>query len=238
MTSEDFLTEILAGPDDDVPRLIFADWLEERSDPRGEFIRVQCELATLSKPPRPWRGMYQIEPSPHTEPEKTVRSLEKLPHYRRLLARQLSLLLTHCADWVQPLGSKVTGVIFRRGFVEGCSTEAITFAERAADWYRVTPIRQLHIKHIYEHLALLLESRFLRHVDTLEFEPSGRRIFDHEAMLIAGCPNVVNLRRLHLGEANQVTQRGVRALLESPYLKNLKTLRGGGVLSEPQGLGF
>ena len=30
-----FYEEILAHPDDDFSRLIFADWLEERGDPRG-----------------------------------------------------------------------------------------------------------------------------------------------------------------------------------------------------------
>ncbi|MEZ6127007.1 MAG: TIGR02996 domain-containing protein [Planctomycetaceae bacterium] len=29
-----FLKEILAAPDDDAPRLIFADWLEEQGDAR------------------------------------------------------------------------------------------------------------------------------------------------------------------------------------------------------------
>ena len=42
ITPEEFIQEILANQDDDTPRLIFADWLEERGDPRGEFIRVQC----------------------------------------------------------------------------------------------------------------------------------------------------------------------------------------------------
>lgn len=37
-----FLAEIKASPDLDEPRLIFADWLEERGDPLGEFIRLQC----------------------------------------------------------------------------------------------------------------------------------------------------------------------------------------------------
>jgi uncharacterized protein (TIGR02996 family) len=41
------LAAIRDDPDDDAPRLIFADWLEEHDDPRGEFIRVQCELARL-----------------------------------------------------------------------------------------------------------------------------------------------------------------------------------------------
>lgn len=48
MTTPDhasFLAEIAARPHDDAPRLMFADWLEERGEgERAEFIRVQCEL--------------------------------------------------------------------------------------------------------------------------------------------------------------------------------------------------
>ncbi len=36
-----FLEVIAADLDDDAPRLVFADWLEEHGDPCGEFIRVQ-----------------------------------------------------------------------------------------------------------------------------------------------------------------------------------------------------
>ena len=33
-------------PDDDAPRLVYADWLEEHGDPdRGRFIRIQCHIA-------------------------------------------------------------------------------------------------------------------------------------------------------------------------------------------------
>jgi uncharacterized protein (TIGR02996 family) len=35
-----FLEAIAAEPDDDGLRLIYADWLEERGDPRGELVRV------------------------------------------------------------------------------------------------------------------------------------------------------------------------------------------------------
>jgi uncharacterized protein (TIGR02996 family) len=42
-----FLQAVLAEPDDDAPRLIFADWLEERGDPRGAFIRLQCALERI-----------------------------------------------------------------------------------------------------------------------------------------------------------------------------------------------
>jgi uncharacterized protein (TIGR02996 family) len=42
-----FLRDIKDHPDDDTPRLVLADWLEEHGDPRGEFVRVQCQLARL-----------------------------------------------------------------------------------------------------------------------------------------------------------------------------------------------
>src|SRR6185436_17673072 len=35
------LQAVLAAPDDDAPRLVFADWLLERGDPLGEFITLQ-----------------------------------------------------------------------------------------------------------------------------------------------------------------------------------------------------
>jgi uncharacterized protein (TIGR02996 family) len=41
-----FLAAIRAAPDDDAPRLVYADWLDEHGQSaRAEFIRVQCLLA-------------------------------------------------------------------------------------------------------------------------------------------------------------------------------------------------
>lgn len=37
---------IIADPDADEPRLVYADWLMERSDVRGELIRLQCATPT------------------------------------------------------------------------------------------------------------------------------------------------------------------------------------------------
>lgn len=44
-----FLDVILADPDDDTPRLVYADWLTERGDPLGEVIVVQCTRARLQR---------------------------------------------------------------------------------------------------------------------------------------------------------------------------------------------
>src|SRR5262249_46940199 len=51
MTDADaFLRAIIENPNDDGPRLVYADWLEESGNPRGEFIRVQCEKARIPMP--------------------------------------------------------------------------------------------------------------------------------------------------------------------------------------------
>jgi uncharacterized protein (TIGR02996 family) len=46
---EGFLQAILENPDDDTPRLVYADWLDEHGEPeRAEFIRIQCRLAKMA----------------------------------------------------------------------------------------------------------------------------------------------------------------------------------------------
>src|SRR5262249_916567 len=39
------LREIKDNREEDTPRLILADWLDDRGDPRGEFIRLDMQLA-------------------------------------------------------------------------------------------------------------------------------------------------------------------------------------------------
>src|SRR5262245_10793012 len=70
MDEDAFLSAIEADPSDDTNRLVYADWLEERGDPRGEYIRlrlkvreprgrqrVQTRLAELSSDlDAEWRG--------------------------------------------------------------------------------------------------------------------------------------------------------------------------------------
>lgn len=41
MTDAELLAAIYAAPDDDAPRAVYADWLQQRGDPRGELIALQ-----------------------------------------------------------------------------------------------------------------------------------------------------------------------------------------------------
>lgn len=45
---EEFLATIIATPDDPLPRLVYADYLEEHGKPeQAAYLRIQCELARL-----------------------------------------------------------------------------------------------------------------------------------------------------------------------------------------------
>jgi uncharacterized protein (TIGR02996 family) len=44
---EAFLEHLRAHPEDDVTRLVYADWLDEQDDPRGRYLRLELELARL-----------------------------------------------------------------------------------------------------------------------------------------------------------------------------------------------
>jgi uncharacterized protein (TIGR02996 family) len=46
MTDEEpFIRAIVDSPGDETPRMVYADWLEERGDPRGAYLRAEQEAA-------------------------------------------------------------------------------------------------------------------------------------------------------------------------------------------------
>lgn len=120
MTTEDaLLAAVLANPDDDLPRLVYADWLEEHGEPeRAEFIRVQVELARRS-------GEVCVACDDGAECECDIRQLRR---------RERELIDAHGFDWfqttipgidlipclnptMQPGGGMIPATI-RRGFVD------------------------------------------------------------------------------------------------------------------------
>jgi uncharacterized protein (TIGR02996 family) len=113
-----FLHDILAHPDDDAPRLIYADWLDEHNDPRGEFIRLQCALAQLS---------------------------DEDPHRWPLELREQELLSGHEERWL-PKGISKTQCAFRRGFVEEITLYLESFLDRADRLFEQVPIRRLSLQ--------------------------------------------------------------------------------------------
>jgi len=164
MTDGDaLLTAILAEPDEDTPRLMFADWLDEEG--RGEtaeFIRTQIELArTSERDVVPWN-----------------------PKLVALRATEKRILGMRFAEWIAPLRSpagplegKGTDVQFRRGFIEVAWMTAAWFVEYADALFRRVPLRELRVRWATPtSFAELLASPHLARLDTLDI--SGRGLGD------------------------------------------------------------
>jgi uncharacterized protein (TIGR02996 family) len=138
---EAFLHDICEHPEDDTPRLVYADWLDEHGDPdRANFIRVQCTLARLDE----------------DDPAKLA--LEK---------QEQSLLARHGAEWCLLLPKWVKDGQFRRGFVAEVAVTADHFLRRAEDLWRRAPVEGVHLKRAVGHEQALLASHHLNRLTFL-----------------------------------------------------------------------
>src|SRR5947209_5957927 len=116
-----FLSAIVAAPDDDAPRLIYADFLDENGQhDRAELIRVQCELARAE----PWT-----------------------PRHAELAARAKALLSpANVEAWAVPLGFNPYPNNFRRGFVERDCFSPSRFLALAPAVFERAPLRQVDLR--------------------------------------------------------------------------------------------
>jgi uncharacterized protein (TIGR02996 family) len=92
MTEETaFVRSILADPANDSLRLVYADWLEERGDPRAEYLRLDVALASHSDAEPSFRivswwfraPVYEPIERPPSEPRDTM--LARRDELRRIL---------------------------------------------------------------------------------------------------------------------------------------------------------
>src|SRR5205823_1880461 len=113
---EAFLQAILEAPDDDVPRRVYADFLLDQGNPRGEFIQAQLDLAKM----------------PTSD-----------PRYSALRGREQQLLARHGQEWAAPLGKRIDRWQFQRGFIEKVETKLDVDAEDLIDFLRMAPIHYL-----------------------------------------------------------------------------------------------
>jgi uncharacterized protein (TIGR02996 family) len=170
MSDEDaLLAAILAHPDEDTPRLAYADWLDEHADAlpgrapeeghgRAEFIRLQIELA---------RG--GLDPQERTSAETRCAELQAA-HGGSWLAS----LRAACGDGPRP------GVQFHRGFV-GHATGPLADVRWAAAVAETHPVERLtflareHLPPSPTHAALARCSA-LANVKRLDFDELSARV--------------------------------------------------------------
>lgn len=136
------LRAICDHPDDDTPRLVFADWLQENGEEeRAEFIRVQVELARgvdagLDKREKELIAAHRAGWS---EPFRQFEVAGSFRHF-------------------------VFGVHFRRGFVWEISIndEERRFVENAAALFQLAPIERVNLFHKAQHADLTRCAELLR----------------------------------------------------------------------------
>jgi uncharacterized protein (TIGR02996 family) len=200
-----FLGAIAAEWDSDVPRLVYADWLEERGfAKRSEFIRIQCALANRTG----------------TEPT-----------HGALRARESELWQVHGfheAGWAGPLlrwGVLCTTIQFTRGFLHEITARPSTLEPHGAELFdRFPTVRRVAIEAATQYsLRRLTRLALLRIAPEINFGLSGLGNSGCE-ILANECDWLVHTRSLSLS-CNGVSDAGVAALMRSPAL-------AGGLLEE------
>ncbi|MEM8670506.1 MAG: TIGR02996 domain-containing protein [Planctomycetota bacterium] len=194
----DFIAAINAAPDDDVPRLVFADWIAEKGDAaRAEFIRLQLQRQAL----------------PTWDPQQ-------LPLY----VREQKLLELHESEWRSALPT-IDGVAwgtFRRGFISSATiTNLEGFSSLIHQCRRSAPIDSVTINwpDPNGHFDDPLPIDGLREL-TLNDTP----YLDTEQInVIAWSPVLVTIEKLHFGPCN-LSADGIHTLLQSSHLGQLKSL--------------
>jgi uncharacterized protein (TIGR02996 family) len=125
MSDEDaLLSAIAAHPEEDTPRLMFADWLDEHGKPRrAEFIRVQIELSRLEHLPR-----------------------AALDRHVPLFRRNQELLDNHRAEVLGLALPSAAEVEFRRGFAWEVALSAFHFHQRRDALAAMRPLPRITVR--------------------------------------------------------------------------------------------
>lgn len=220
MTEGDSLYRaVLDNPEDDAPRLVFADWLDEYGRPeRAEFIRVQCAMDRVPAGTGRWRPLFE---------------------------RSQQIERAWRADWTGPAQELVLEARLGRGFVDGVSLTIDQFVHSAEAVIAMEPVRVWSFREVaffgrrpsFQRLASSHGLTVVRALDTGRFLPdelvrtlarsrylSGLRTLivptrhpqpDALADLFAAAPRLdeLELENSHFADVKDLWRRGAPARL-------------------------
>jgi uncharacterized protein (TIGR02996 family) len=205
MTHDDaFLQAILESPDDDGPRLIYSDWLTEQGDPRGAFIRVQCQLAKFP-PDDPSRDDLELEEAGMLPAMRAALVEPKPPAWARKIP--VSVRKGNCA--------------FERGFVARLMTSPGKFLKDADAIMRATPLQHLCLIQTRRVIQAVADCPHLARLRSLDLADS--KLGNKGLEVLLASPHIAGLRKLGLA-GNNLLVGGVDALAKTPALSGLTEL--------------
>lgn len=207
---EQLRTLVLAEPDRIEPRMVYADWLIERGDPRGEFIALQCIDGRTS------------------EQETRLAALQK-KHWKYWAAPARPV----AERWVFEKGFidrlEMRGAPQRDSWQELHRWEPVTcfavfvYSENRLDWLLQGTTREVRLLYLPGPSALdsFLWSPHCNKLRSLHVHSS--ELGDAWAGRLAEESGLAALTSLSL-EGGTITDDGVRALLDSPHLAACDTV--------------
>jgi uncharacterized protein (TIGR02996 family) len=181
MDGEDLHNAILESPDDDTPRLIYADWLDEHGDcDRAQFIRVQIEK---------FRRFGNLQPMDS-------------PEYISLLAQEKRLFSLNFERWLEPFRkrgepfqSRDTFARYQRGFIHEVWMRAKTFLSRAKILFRKVPCQHLKLTQAsLAEMEFVIHSPYLSRLTVLDISPIEMN--DQMVNLVSTSPAIHRLKKL------------------------------------------
>ena len=191
-----FFDHIIASPDDDAPRLAFADWLDAQGNVvHSDFIRVQCEMDTLS-----------------------IGS----PRWKELRRRERTILRDHPADWFGKLYGRLKNCYFRRGLLHSVRLHAEVFVQHPGKVFGFGPINMVKLDGGAAFIQQISDLFYLRYVTMLDL--SSNKLLPNHISILAQSRSVTNLNWLNLRD-NQLGTDGAVALANSPSFIRLESLR-------------
>jgi uncharacterized protein (TIGR02996 family) len=237
MSDEDaLLTAIAAHPDEDTPRLVYADWLDEHDQPlHAEFIRIQIEIARKEHLPR-----------------------AVLNRYVDLFKRNQELLDSDDGELLGPLAGlpDEARIEFHRGFVSRVELPVGQFLSHATSLTHLRPLPAVRVTDVAARvmdfircpdLSVVTElSAFgrsrtddLRRPDEVDIRDAANRLTRLAVLDLEGCGlgdwvsdflangQLPVLTELDLS-GNALTDAGVENLLRTHFPCQLKRLVLGG----------
>lgn len=196
---------ILAEPEDDAPRLVFADWLEENGQqPRAQHIRQQCRAARL----------------PEGDPGRAA-----------LCAEADALEAKHLGEWLGPLSPENCrnpnkGGHFERGLLSWwyCTVAAFVakkHQQEAAQWFPRLGVNRICLREASKRAEALAEAPALAWTPYLRWLRSNAE--DDAVTALARSPHMGLLSHLDLTHP-RCTDTALTALAKSTALPRLRGL--------------
>lgn len=220
------LAAIASNPDDDLPRLVYADWLDEQGDPdRAEFIRLQCHTVRVGPLDPSWAPAKLRE-----------YDLFKANEARWRPGRRDDVSFMHMTQWVRgfpaciDLADVSTGRFAAGEWCNGAFHWTANPGGRFDPWPAIGPVREVRFSGWRPGSGGILRTEQLRSVRSLSLMEwyAGVRPDDVENFAV----ELAHLRSGHFPElttldlsAGELNLHALEALSVAPAARTLTHLR-------------